>query len=225
MKILVVEDEQTLRESIAAYLSKQHYLCEVAANYREALNKIESFPYDCIVLDLMLPDGNGLKLLEAIKRDKRADGVIILSARNELDDKLAGLQLGADDYLTKPFHLAELGLRIAAIIRRKNFAGAKNIQFEGLSINTEGRTVNVHGKELPLTQKEFDLLLYFVINKNRVLSKNAIAEHLWGDDMDAADSHNFIYTHIKNLRRKLEAAGAGDYIKSLYGTGYKFSAA
>lgn len=225
MKILVVEDEQTLRESIAAYLSTQHYLCEVAGNYRAALNKIESFPYDCIVLDLMLPDGNGLKLLEAIKRDKRADGVIILSARNELDDKLAGLQLGADDYLTKPFHLAELGLRIAAIIRRKNFAGAKNIQFEGLSINTEGRTVNVHGKELPLTQKEFDLLLYFVINKNRVLSKNAIAEHLWGDDMDAADSHNFIYTHIKNLRRKLEAAGAGDYIKSLYGTGYKFSAA
>lgn len=222
---MVVEDEQSLRESIAAYLRTQRYLCEPAATYNEALSKIESFQYDCIVLDLMLPDGNGLKLLEAIKKDKKDDGVIILSARDELDDRLAGFTSGADDYLTKPFHLAELGMRIAAIIRRKNFSGARAIGFEEISLNPEGRTATVGGKELLLTQKEFDLLLYFVINKNRVLSKNTIAEHLWGDDMDTADSHNFIYTHIKNLRKKLEAAGAGDYVKSLYGMGYKFSAA
>jgi DNA-binding response OmpR family regulator len=223
LKILVVEDEQSLSQSIVDYLTMQHYVCEVAMTYQEALYKIESFNYDCVVLDIMLPDGHGLQLLKYMKEEKKADGVIILSARNELDDKLTGLQMGADDYLTKPFHLAELGMRIAAVIRRRNFGGNKDIVFEEISINVDAKTARVGETELQLTQKEFDLLIYFVINKGRVLSKNTIAEHLWGDDMDMVDSHNFIYTHIKNLRRKLQLAGADNYIKSLYGMGYKFS--
>jgi DNA-binding response OmpR family regulator len=205
------------------YLTAQQYLIEAVTNYAEALEKIERYRYDCIVLDLMLPGGNGLQLLQELKANKKTDGVIIISARNELDDKITGLQLGADDYLTKPFHLPELSVRIAAIIRRKNLQGSNILSFEEINLEVTAKTVSINGKEAVLTKKEYDLLLYFLINKNRVLGKNAIAEHLWGDDMDLADNYDFIYTHIKNLRRKLIQAGAGDYIHSVYGMGYKFS--
>lgn len=223
MKILIIEDEPTLNKSMADYLSSQQYLCETAGSYHDGLEKIALYQYDCIVLDIMLPDGNGLQLLKELKAAGKNDGVIILSAKNELDDKLLGLNLGADDYLTKPFHLSELSVRIAAIIRRKNQLGSNLLEFEEITIDVPARSVSVNKTDLILTRKEYELLVYLVINKNRVLSKNTIAEHMWGDDMDMADNYDFIYAHIKNLRKKLLAAGAGDYIQSVYGMGYKFT--
>jgi DNA-binding response OmpR family regulator len=223
VKILIIEDEPSLNKSMVDYLTAQKYLVEAVGNYTAALEKIEYYQYDCIVLDLTLPGGSGLQLLQSLKNNHKTDGVIIISARNELDDKIKGLQLGADDYLTKPFHLPELSVRIAAIIRRKNLQGSNTLYFEEIQLEVEAKTVLVSGKEVSLTRKEYDLLLYFIINKNKVLSKNAIAEHLWGDDMDIADNYDFIYTHIKNIRKKLIQAGAGDYIRSVYAMGYKFS--
>ena len=223
MKLLIIEDEPSLNSSIVDYLTDRQYLCESVGRYDDAIEKIECYRYDCIVLDVMLPDGNGLKLLKQIKEDNKTEGVIIISARNELDDKIMGIELGADDYLTKPFHLPELAVRIAAIIRRKNQQGSNLLVFEEIVVDVPGKTVTINHVPLLLTRKEHDLLLYFIINKNRVLSKNAIAEHLWGDDMDMVDNHDFLYTHVKNLRKKLVLAGANDYIKSIYGIGYKFS--
>ncbi len=223
MKILIVEDEQALNKSMVDYLSSQQYLCESVSNYKDAIEKTELYSYDCIVLDVMLPDGSGLQLLQYLKESGQTDGVIIISAKNELDDKIKGLSLGADDYLTKPFHLSELSVRIAAIIRRKNLHGSNLLTFEEISIDIPAKTVSVNNSPVVLTRKEYELLVYFAINKNRVLSKNTIAEHLWGDDMDMADNYDFIYVHIKNLRKKLLNAGAADYIQSIYGMGYKFS--
>lgn len=224
MKLLLVEDEADLREGMQAYLTLQHYLCEVAGTFVAARSKIEDYDYDCIILDLGLPGGDGLKLLETLKRDGKQDGVIIISARAQLDDKLRGLALGADDYLTKPFHLSELSARIAAIIRRKQQSGNQLIQFEEINVDVSSRLVRVGEVVVALSPKEYALLLYFLANKNRVLSKNAIAAHLWGDEMDMTEDFNFLYGQIKNLRRKLVAAGSGDYIHSMYGTGYRFSA-
>ncbi len=223
MKVLIIEDEAALNKSMVDYLSSQQYLCESAIDYRSALDKIEQYAYDCIVLDLMLPGGNGMNLLKELKASNKMDGVIIISARNELQDKIDGLQEGADDYLTKPFHLSELSVRIAAIIRRKNMQGSNAISFEEITLDNAAKTVKVNNVEVLLTRKEYDLLLYFIVNKNRVISKNAMASHLWGDDMDMAENYDFIYAHIKNLRKKLLAAGAGDDLHSIYGMGYKFS--
>jgi len=223
MKILIVEDEPALNKSMVDYLSSQQYLCESVSNYREAIEKTELYDYDCIVLDIMLPGGSGLQILTELKEANKTDGVIIISAKNELDDKLKGLRLGADDYLTKPFHLSELSVRIAAILRRKNLKGGNILSFEDVTVDVDARAVHVNKNSLSLTRKEYELLVYFIINKNRVLSKNTIAEHLWGDDMDMAENYDFIYAHIKNLRKKLIAAGAPDYVQSLYGMGYKFA--
>jgi len=221
VKILIVEDEPSLNKSMVEYLSSQQYLCESVSNFQDARDKVELHQYDCIVLDIMLPGGSGLQLLQVLKAANKMDGVIIISARNELDDKILGLQLGADDYLTKPFHLSELSVRIAAIIRRKSLQGNNLLRFEEITIDIQAKTIKVSNTEVILTRKEYELLVYFIINKNRVLSKNAIAEHLWGDNMDMADNYDFIYAHIKNLRKKLLQAGAGDYIHSIYGMGYK----
>ena len=221
MKILIIEDEKALSDSIVSYLKSENYRCETAATFNGALEKIETFEYDCILLDISLPDGNGLELLKILKEDNKMDGVLIISARNSLDDKIRGLKMGADDYLAKPFHLSELSARIGAIIRRKVFDGGQTISFHEISINTTNKIAEVSGKNLDLTKKEYELLLYFISNKKRVISKTAIAEHLWGDDMDG--NNDFIYTHIKNLRKKLSDAGAEDYIRSVYGMGYKFS--
>ncbi|POY36991.1 DNA-binding response regulator [Solitalea longa] len=223
MKLLIVEDEPSLNKSIVEFLTSQQYLCESVDNYQDAADKISCYEYDCIVLDIMLPGGNGLLLLQLLKEQNKTDGVIIISARNELDDKIKGIQLGADDYLTKPFHLSELSVRIAAIIRRKSQYGSSLLTFHEIQLDTLAKSVNINGQTLVLTRKEYDLLLYFIVNKNRVLSKNTIAEHLWGDDMDLADNYDFIYTHIKNLRKKLLHYGARDYIQSIYGMGYKFT--
>ncbi len=221
MKLLIIEDEPALNQSMTEFLSAADYICESVISFSAAIEKIELYDYDCIVLDIMLPGGSGLELLQYLKKNGKTDGVIIISAKGALDDKIKGLQLGADDYLTKPFHLSELSMRIAAIIRRKNFQGKSVIILGDIEINTDGRIVNVNGNELELTQKEYMLLLFFTVNKNKVLSKNAIAQHLWGDDMDLADNYDFIYTHIKNIRKKIIAAGGEDCIRSIYGAGYK----
>lgn len=223
MKILVIEDERELSKSICEYLGNEQFITETAYNFSSALEKISLYDYACIILDINLPDGSGLEILKEIKANNKADGVIIISAKNSLDDKIYGLKTGADDYLTKPFHLSELSARVFAIIRRKSFEGKNIITFDELQINLTEKQVFIKGKLSELTKKEYELLLYLVSNKNKVISKSAIAEHLWGDNMDLADNYDFIYTHVKNLRKKILQTGSPDYIKSVYGMGYKFS--
>lgn len=223
MKILIIEDELELVKSLSSYLRDESYVCEAALDYRSAQQKIELYNYDCILLDISLPGGSGLELLKQLKQNNKLEGVLIISAKNSVDDRVEGLKLGADDYLPKPFHLSELSARIAAIIRRKNFNGNSVLRFNEISIDTIAKTAFFAGEPLDLTKKEFELLLYFISNKRRVISKNAIAEHLWGDEMDMANNYDFIYTHIKNLRRKLMEQDCADYIKSVYGMGYKFT--
>ncbi|MCY0968339.1 response regulator transcription factor [Chryseobacterium wangxinyae] len=222
MKILIIEDESELAKSIAEYLSGENYLCEFAATYHEAMNKIAVFQYDCILLDITLPDGNGLKILEELKKEQKQDGVIIISAKNALDDKIRGLQIGADDYLTKPFHLSELTARIYSVIRRKQFSSTNVVKQNELQIDLLSKTVAVNNKIIVLTKKEFDLLIYFIGNKNRVISKSTLAEHLSGDFADMLENHDFVYAHVKNLKKKLYDAGCDHYLKTVYGTGYKW---
>jgi len=222
MKILVIEDERALLESILAYFTGEGNICEYASDFAAANEKISLYSYDCILLDLGLPGGEGLELLTRLKQLKKRDGVLIISARHSLDDKLMGLDLGADDYLVKPFHLSELKARVSAIIRRKNFDGANVIIFNEITVDVSAMKITVRGNQVFLTKKEFDLLVYFLSNRNKVVTKNAMAEHLWGDEMDLSDDFDFIYTHVKNLRKKLLEAGAADYLRSVYGIGYKF---
>lgn len=222
MKILIIEDETELAKSISEYLSGENYLCEFASTFQEAMSKINAFQYDCILLDIMLPDGNGLTILEELKNQNKQDGVIIISAKNALDDKITGLQLGADDYLTKPFHLSELMARIYSIIRRKQFNNSNIVKQNELQIDLLAKTVTINEKTIVLTKKEFDLLIYFIGNKNKVISKSTLAEHLSGDFADMLDNHDFVYAHVKNLKKKLYDAGCDHYLKTVYGTGYKW---
>lgn len=223
MKLLVVEDEYKLLQSIIEYFTQESFLCEGVATYSEALRRIEDFDYDCIILDINLPDGSGFDLLNYLRSDKKDDGVIIISARNSLDDKLAGLNLGADDYLTKPFHLSELNARIKALIRRKYSKGSNIIHCDNIRLDLDLRTAACNGKSLILTKNEYDLLLYLVTNKNRVISKKAIAEHLFGEQVDNLSSLDFVYSHIKNLKKKLKDKCADERIETVYGVGYKLS--
>ncbi len=223
MKILLVEDEKGLSDSISTYLKQEGYLCEVVKDFKSADEKIELYQYDCILVDINLPDGNGLNLVKSLKRLKAKAGIIIISARNSVDDKIEGLDLGADDYLSKPFSLAELNSRIKSVLRRRKFDGNNEIVFNEITIKTNESAVYVRDVSLTLTKKEYELILFLISNKNRVLTKETIAEHLWGDDMDMADSYDFIYTHIKNLRKKLVEKGCQDYMKTVYGMGYKFT--
>ena len=221
MKILIIEDEKALSESIATYLKGQGYICEFAADFDTALQKTELYDYDCILLDISIPGGSGLHILKELRANNKLDGVLIMSAKNSISDKVAGLISGADDYLSKPFHLSELSARVGAIIRRKQFGGIATIKFNNIIIDTVAKTATIDASILDLTKKEYELLLYFVTNKKRVISKTAIVEHLWGDDMEG--NLDFIYTHIKNLRKKLIEAGNVDYIRTVYGMGYKFT--
>jgi DNA-binding response OmpR family regulator len=224
MKILIIEDEKQLVKSMAQFLRQESYVCEIAYTEREASEKIILFDYDCILLDISLPDGNGLKILEKLKQNNKSDVVIIITAKNSLDDRVKGLNLGADDYLSKPFYLPELSARVSAIIRRKRFDGNNKISFQEITVDLLGKIVTVNNKSVELTRKEYDLLIFLISNKNRVVSKNAIAEHLSGDDAELMDKFDFIYSHMKNLKKKLSEAGSEDYIKTVYGLGYKFSA-
>jgi DNA-binding response OmpR family regulator len=224
VKVLIVEDEAALRTSLVEYLRQDGYVCETAVSYEQAHERIKLYHYDCILVDLNLPDGNGLDLIRTLKADHSPAGVLIISARDALDDKLLGLELGADDYLAKPFHLSEMNARLKAIIRRRQFQGNRRIVFRDLVVLPEQALVLVHNEPVTLTRKEYDLLLYLLANPNRVLTKESIAEHLWGDAAEAADSFDFIYTHLKNLRKKLQEKGADHYIRTIYGLGYKLLA-
>ena len=223
MKILIVEDEIALQESIVKYLDQQGYVCEAVNDFNGGLEKIQQFNYDCIVVDIGLPNGNGLNLVKALKKAESTAGIIIISAKNSLEDKLQGLELGSDDYLTKPFHLSELNARINAIIRRRNFGGNTIIKFNEISLDPEAQQVCINDKAIVLTDKEYQLLEFFIANQRRVLSKSAIAQHIWGDEYEQVSNYDFIYTHIKNLRKKLVEGGAEDYIHTVHGTGYRFT--
>ena len=222
MKLLLVEDEKALSDSITEYLKREKYVCEASYTFDDAVEKISLYGYECIMVDINLPDGSGLDLVRMLKTDHPETGIIIISARNTLDDRVTGLDTGADDYLVKPFHLSELNARIRSIIRRRAFSGSSEISFNELLVQPEKRLLSVNGQEVPLTRKEFDLLLFFLSNKDRVLSRESIAEHLWGDETDLADSFDFLYSHIKNLRKKIMEKGGSDYIRTIYGIGYKF---
>ena len=221
MKILIVEDEVQMVENMSKNLLAEGYLVETASNFVQAQERIGVYEYDCILLDINLPDGNGLELLKIIKEKGLQDGVIIVSARDSLDDKLQGLDLGADDYLPKPFHMAELRARVKAVLRRKKFEGHDEMKIGNISINTSNRTLFIENKEVELNRKEYDVLLYLASNKDRLVNKNALAEHVWGDNIDQADSFDFIYSQIKNLRKKLDFYSADIEIKAVYGIGYK----
>lgn len=222
MKLLLIEDEVELQKSIKQYFEMAGNVVEIASDFNKAEQKIAIYDYDCILVDITLPNGSGLDLINKIKLKKSKAGIIIISAKNSLDDKVAALDLGADDYLPKPFHLSELNSRINALIRRKSFDGNLEIIINEIKIIPIERSVFVHNKNVILTSKEYDLLLYFIANKNRVVSKNALAEHLWGDHADRLDNFDFIYNHVKNLRKKLLEKNCEDYLKTIYGIGYNF---
>lgn len=222
MKILVIEDEKDLRDVIVKSLEKESFAVETAGDFSSASDKINDYDYDCILLDIMLPGGSGLSLLEDLKKMKKSESVIIISAKNSVDDKVTGLNLGADDYLAKPFHLAELTARVKSVIRRKKLDGQLVVEIKNIRLNLDDRTVTVDGNQLALNRKEFDILSYFAANKNRLINKNALAEEIWGDNIDQSDDFDFIYSQIKNLRKKLKDSGAQAEINAVYGLGYKF---
>jgi len=222
VKLLIIEDDRSLCTAINDYLKMEGHICEVAQNYRQAINKAADNVYDCIILDIGLPDGNGLDIIRELKANKSTDGILILSARSSLDDKLTGLKIGADDYLTKPFHFAEMSARINSIYRRNKLLGLNVISFNEIKVNTSDNQAYVNDTLLNLTRKEYDLLVFFVTNRNRIITKESIVEHLWGDEVILTDSFDFVYTHVKNLRKKIVKAGGKNYIKCIYGFGYKF---
>jgi DNA-binding response OmpR family regulator len=221
MKLLVIEDERSLLESIVQYFRQERFLCETAGSYMEGIRKIEDFHYDCIILDLNLPGGTGLQLLKYLRQNKKNEGVIIISARDSLDDRIAGLDLGADDYLTKPFHLSELNARVKALIRRKYSEGASLLELGVLTVDLLSRNVLVDKQQIALSKIEYDLLLFLMTNKNRVVSRQAIAEHIHDGPSEQIPSTDFVYSHIKNLKRKLKEKGCNEMIQSVYGLGYK----
>lgn len=221
MKILIVEDELSLLDLMTKALIKERYVVEQASTYAEALEKIGMYAYDCILLDIMLPDGNGLKLLEEIKLLDKRESVIIISAKDSLEDKVLGLELGADDYLPKPFHLIELNARIKSVIRRSTGGGQKGYKLGNVFVNTESHRVTIGDKEVELLKKEYDILVYFMQRPNHLIDKSILAEGVWGDHIDQVDNFHFIYAQMKNLRHKLTKNGATIEIKSIYGFGYK----
>jgi len=218
MKILLVEDEKELAGSVRDFLEKEQFLVETAGTFRQGLEKAAAYEYDCILLDITLPGGSGIDILRSLKDMQAKANVIIISARDSLDDKLTGLSLGADDYLTKPFHLAELNARIKAVIRRNRQQGDEMLTAGNLQLNLSNRSLKVGDDEVQLFRKEFDILYYLLVNKNRLVTKSALAEHVWGDHYEDADNLDFVYYQIKNLRKKL--SGADVQINSSYGVGY-----
>lgn len=222
MKLLIVEDNFQLADDLSKFLAENGFIVEIADSLGDACDKVSVYDYDLIILDLGLPDGSGLDVIHELKRLQKDPGILIVTAKNAVEDKVLGLELGADDFITKPFHKAELNARVRSIIRRKKFKGNNQLEINSIKIDLDSREVYFDEKPIELTRKEYDMLLYFMYNKGRVLTKENIAEHLWGDHIDQADNFDFIYNHIKNLRKKLQAHGAGNNIRSVYGMGYKF---
>jgi len=223
MKILIIEDEHELLATMKNYLESEEFLCETAISYFEAEDSLSAYNYDIIVLDLTLPGGNGLDLIKLIKDRNRQAGLLIVSAKNSIDDKITGLDMGADDYISKPFHLSELNSRIKSLARRRHFNGTNEVSFNEIKINTDSREVSVNGENIDLTKKEYEILLYFMVNRNKLITRESIAEHVWGNDISYADNFDSIYSQIKNLRKKIRQKNGRDYIHNMYGMGYKFS--
>jgi DNA-binding response OmpR family regulator len=223
MKILIIEDEKGLVETMKNYLSSEGFLCESVTTFFEAEDSISDYKYDIIILDLTLPGGNGLDLIKLIKKTNKEAGLLIVSAKNSLDDKIKGLDMGADDYISKPFHLAELNSRIKSLARRRHYEGANELIFNEIKINIEANEASVNGNKLELTKKEYDILLYFIVNRNKLITRESIAEHTWGDSISYAENFDFVYSHIKNLRKKIRQKKGRNYIHNLYGIGYKLS--
>ena len=223
MKILIIEDENELLSTMKNYLESEGFLCETAISYFEAEDSLSVFNYDIIVLDLTLPGGNGLDLIRLIKDRNRQAGLLIVSAKNSLDDKIKGLDMGADDYISKPFHLAELSSRIKSLARRRHFNGTNELIYNEIKINIDSNEVSVNGENIDLTKKEYEILLYFMVNGNKLITRESIAEHVWGDNISFADNFDFIYSHIKNLRKKIAEKNGRNYLHNIYGMGYKFS--
>lgn len=223
MKILIIEDDPSLREIMQQYLEKERYVVETAPTYHDALLKISDYNYDCILLDIMLPDGNGLSILENLKELHKLENVIIISAKDSIDDKVTGLELGADDYLAKPFHLAELGARIKSLMRRNRFDGEMAIELGNVKVLPDKFEVFVNGKKLELNRKEYDILYYFIGRPEHLVDKTTLAEAVWGDHIDQVDNFDFLYAQVKNLRKKLKDAGSTIEIKAVYGFGYKMT--
>lgn len=221
MKLLIIEDEAELQKIMVQSLQQENFRVETASDFETALDKIGAYDYDCILLDIMLPGGSGLDILQELKKIGKSDNVIIISAKNSIDDKVQGLTLGADDYLTKPFHMAELTARVKSVLRRKSFDGNDLIVLGNAELNITARTMKVNGQPLTLNRKEMDVLLYLVMNKNRLVNKTSLAEHVWGDTIDQADNFEFIYSQIKNLRKKLKESRAQLDVQAVYGIGYK----
>ena len=222
MKLLIVEDEISLAESIVSFLKMDGHVCEQANDLKTAIDKINLYNYDCALVDINLPDGSGLDIIRKLKSSNKPTGIIIISARDTVDDRVKGLEIGADDYLVKPFDLTELNARVKSLIRRISFSGSNILNAGAITVYPDELQVKINNEVLDLTKKEYDLLLFFVSNTNRVVTKETIAEHLWGDYIDMADSYDFVYAHIKNLRKKLQKQGINDYIHTIYGLGYKF---
>jgi len=223
MKILIIEDEYELLKSIETFLLSENCIVERATDYESAREKVFIYEYDCILLDISLPGGSGLKILEEMKKEGIVGNTIIISAKNSLDDKITGLDLGADDYLTKPFHLAELYARIKAVLRRKQLDGKEVLHLGNVAIDFSRHTVSIDDKELKLNRKEFNILMFFATNTNRLITKETLAEHVWGDNIDSADSFDFIYAQVKNLRKKLKDCNADISLDNVYGVGYKLT--
>ena len=223
MRLLIVEDEKELAASIVSFIGKEGFYCVPVERIEDAKTLLHVNEYDFALVDIMLPDGSGIDLIKIIKEKQPRCGIIVISAKGSLDDKILGLEIGADDYITKPFHLAELNARIKSVIRRKNFGGNRKISINELSVDTDKRELSINNVVVDLTKREYDILMFFISNKERVLTKEAITEYVWGDDSNAFENLDFVYTHIKNLRKKIKDAGAVDYIKSVYGIGYKFT--
>ncbi|MCB9050531.1 MAG: response regulator transcription factor [Lewinellaceae bacterium] len=221
MKILVIEDEKGLREAIKSSLEKESYVVETASDFNTALEKVFVYEYDCILLDIMLPYGSGLDILKELKEKQKTENVIIISAKDSLDDKLAGLSLGADDYLTKPFYLAELNARVKAVLRRNKLQGKNTVEMSNICLDLDERLFLVDNQVVPLTRKEFDILNYFLLNQRRLVTRTALAEYVWGDHIDQTDNFDFIYSQIRNLKKKLKAVQAEVEIRAVYGIGYK----
>jgi len=223
--LLIIEDEAALLNSMVSYLEPAGYHCTTARSYTEALRVIDLHEYACVLVDLTLPDGDGMQIIRLLKENRSRSGIIIVSSRDALDDRITGLQTGADDYLIKPFHLSELNARIQSVIRRLHFRGEVTIRFRELVIDPEGKSVSCRGERLDLTKKEYEILVYLVINKNRVVTKDSIAEHLYGETLYGTEYSDAVYSHIKNLRKKIQSASGSDYIETIYGVGYKIQEA
>ncbi len=223
MKILIIEDEKELVAAIKSFLETEGFLVETAYTFFEAEDSLSTYIYDMIILDLTLPGGNGLDLIRIIKEMNRKAGLLIVSAKNSLDDKITGLDMGADDYITKPFHLAELNSRIKSLARRRHFDGSSVLIFNEIRIDTESNEVFVNYSLVDLTKTEYDILLYFIVNRNKVITRESIAEHVWGNSISYSDNFDFIYSHVKNIRKKIELNHGRNYLHNIYGIGYKFS--